>query len=128
MDKEEMKAFIVYVDKMNRDTGCPLEIAMHIMAGKWRMKTFGIIATRESCRFGEIKKELSGITKTMLTNTLRDLEQLGLIRRVQFDEIPLHVEYSLTEAGEELFPGIYEWTKWSVKYIDRLKSFNDRWD
>lgn len=128
MDKETMKAFIISVNNMNKDNGCPLEIAMDILAGKWRMRTFGLIATREAYRFGQIKKELPGITNTMLANTLRDLERLGLIMRVEFDELPFRVEYSLTEAGEELFPGIYEWTKWSVKYIDILRAFHDEND
>ncbi len=125
MSKEEMKAFIANVNRMNKDSGCPLEIAMDILGGKWRMRCIGVIAAKDACRFGEIKRELPGITNTMLTNTLRDLEQIGLIRREQFNEIPPHVEYSLTKAGEELFPGIYEWTKWSVKYIDYLKGFQE---
>lgn len=44
------------------------------------------------------------ITNTMLTNTLRDLEELGIIHREQFNEIPPHVEYSLTEKGKALLP------------------------
>ena len=100
MSKEEMKAFIANVNRMNKDSGCPLEIAMDILGGKWRMRCIGVIAAKDACRFGEIKRELPGITNTMLTNTLRDLEQIGLIRREQFNEIPPHVEYSLTKAGE----------------------------
>lgn len=120
MISEEMKAFIANVNKMNKDAGCPLETAMDFLGGKWRMRIFGIIAATDATRFGEIKKELPGITNTMLTKTLRDLEKMGLIDRKQFNEVPPHVEYSLTKAGEDLFPGLYELTRWSVDYIDKL--------
>ena len=52
------------------------------------------------------------ITNTMLTNTLRDLEELGIIHREQFNEIPPHVEYSLTEKGKALLPVFFEISKW----------------
>lgn len=48
----------------------------------------------------------------MLTNTLRDLEGFGIVRREQFNEIPPHVEYSLTEKGRALLPVFTELAKW----------------
>ncbi|WP_330414611.1 winged helix-turn-helix transcriptional regulator [Roseburia sp. AM23-20] len=57
------------------------------------------------------------ITNTMLTNTLRDLEELGIIHRKQSNEIPPHVEYSLTEKGKALLPVFFEILKWGGKKI-----------
>ena len=57
------------------------------------------------------------ITNTMLTNTLRDLESLGIIRREQFNEIPPHVEYSLTEKGKALLPVFFEISKWGEENL-----------
>ena len=51
----------------------------------------------------------------MLTNTLRDLEELGIIHREQFNEIPPHVEYSITEKGKALLPVLFEISKWGEK-------------
>ena len=54
----------------------------------------------------------------MLTNTLRDLESLGIIHREQFNEIPPHVEYSLTEKGKALLPVFFEISKWGEENLE----------
>ena len=54
----------------------------------------------------------------MLTSTLRDLEELGIIHRQQFNEIPPHVEYSLTDKGKALLPVFVEIFKWGEAYLD----------
>ena len=69
-------------------------------------------------RFGELKKAYPNITNTMLTNTLRDLENLGIIHREQFNEIPPHVEYSLTEKGKALLPVFFEISKWGEENLE----------
>ena len=56
----------------------------------------------------------------MLTSTLRDLEQVGIVHREQFNEVPPHVEYSLTEKGKALLPVFFELAKWGETYIDDL--------
>lgn len=53
----------------------------------------------------------------MLTNALRELESDGIILRKQFNEIPPHVEYSLTEKGADLLPIFHAITEWGLKYI-----------
>ena len=54
----------------------------------------------------------------MLTATLRDLESIGIVHREQFNEIPLHVEYSLTEKGRALPPVFLELTRWGETYLE----------
>ena len=54
----------------------------------------------------------------MLTSTLKDLEELGIIDREQFNEIPPHVEYSLTSKGKELIPIFVEISKWGETNLD----------
>ena len=56
----------------------------------------------EDLRYNELKRRLNGITNIMLTRCLRDLEEAGLIKRVQHPEVPPHVEYSLTEYSRKL--------------------------
>ena len=53
----------------------------------------------------------------MLTTVLRDLESAGIVRREQFNEIPPHVEYSLTEKGRALLPAFFELAKWGETYL-----------
>ena len=58
-------------------------------------------------RFGELKKMLKPITNTALTNALKELEVDDLIQRIQYNEMPLRVEYFLTEKGRDLLPVFY---------------------
>ena len=68
-------------------------------------------------RFGELKKVLKPITNTALTNALKELESDELIQRIQYNEMPLRVEYSLTEKGRDLLPVFYAISQWGMKYI-----------
>lgn len=111
-----------YVEKVKQgiltDEGnCPVTPLLLILSGKWKSQIIYEMCIKEPIRFGELKKNIDGITNTMLTNSLRDLEKDGLISRVQFNEIPPHVEYSLTEKGKALLPIFYAMTKWGLKYI-----------
>ena len=66
----------------------------------------------DTLRFGQLKKVLPGITNTVLANTLKKFERAGVVNRIQFNEIPPHVEYSLTELGKLLLGVFYELAKW----------------
>ena len=68
-------------------------------------------------RFGELKKLLKPITNTSLTNALKELEKDELVQRIQYNEMPLRVEYSLTEKGQDLLPVFYAISQWGMKYI-----------
>lgn len=70
----------------------------------------------DSVRFGQLKKDLLGVTNTMLTKSLRELEEDGLVHREQFNEVPPHVEYSLTDMGHDLLPVFYAIMNWGFKY------------
>ena len=96
---------------------CYVVKALQVLGGKWNLIVLYQLSKRPSFRFGELRKAIPNITNTMLTNTLRDLEELRVVSREQFNEIPPHVEYSLTKKGEDLFPIFFEMAKWSVKYM-----------
>lgn len=91
---------------------CPVRKTLELLNGKWRTYVIYELCKKQSCRFGELKRAIPKVTNTMLTSTLRDLEQLGIVNRVQYNEIPPHVEYSLTQKGKELLPVFMEITKW----------------
>ncbi|QQO07662.1 winged helix-turn-helix transcriptional regulator [Breznakiella homolactica] len=95
---------------------CPVSGLLLMLQGKWKNQIIYAMSLNDTIRFGKLKKEVPGITNTMLTNTLRELEADGLIHREQFNEIPPHVEYSLTEKGRNLFPIFYEMLKWGLRY------------
>ncbi len=96
---------------------CPVTSLLIMLQGKWKFQIIYELCIKEPVRFGELKKAIKGITNTMLTSSLRELEADGLVSRVQFNEIPPHVEYSLTEKGKALLPVFYEMTRWGFRYI-----------
>lgn len=98
---------------------CPMRRTLELLSGKWRTHIIYELCKKPSCRFGELKNSLHGITSAMLTAALRDLEDAGIVHREQFNEIPPHVEYSLTEKGKMLLPAFTELAKWGEEYLDK---------
>jgi DNA-binding HxlR family transcriptional regulator len=91
---------------------------LDIIQGKWVQHILFQLCKKGSCRFGEIQKALPQISKSMLSSVLKQLESNGLVTRKQYNEIPPHTEYSLTEAGKDLMPVFYEVFKWGTKYVN----------
>lgn len=104
---------------------CPMRRTLELLSGKWRTHIIYELCKHPSCRFGELKRAVPRITNTMLTSTLRDLEQLGIVRREQFNEIPPRVEYSLTEKGRALLPVFFELAKWGEAYLEPSPALPD---
>lgn len=95
---------------------CPVTPLLVMLQGKWKTQILYELCIHDTVRFGLLKKALPGITNTMLTSSLRELEADGFINRVQFNEIPPHVEYSFTERGRDLMPIFYEIMRWGFKH------------
>lgn len=96
---------------------CPVTAVIQMLQGKWKLQILYELCIQSPLRFGALKKLLSPITNTMLASALRELEADDLVHREQFNEIPPHVEYSLTEKGHDLLPVFYAITLWGMKYI-----------
>lgn len=96
---------------------CPLEYATNIIGGKWKIRLIWTIYTGEKVRFNELKRQLNGITDMMLTKILKELVKENIVTRIQYNEIPPRVEYSLTENGLNLVNSLNEITKWSKDNI-----------
>ena len=102
---------------LTENGNCPVMPVVTMLQGKWKLQVIYELIIQSPMRFGELRKALSGITNTMLTNVLRDLEADGLVDRIQYNEMPLRVEYSLTEKGRDLLPVFYAISQWGMKYI-----------
>ena len=88
-----------------------------MLQGKWKLQILYELCIKCPMRFGELKKMLKPITNTALTNALKELEADDLIQRIQYNEMPLRVEYSLTLKGQDLLPVFYAIMQWGIKYI-----------
>ncbi|WP_206458039.1 winged helix-turn-helix transcriptional regulator [Anaerovorax sp. IOR16] len=93
---------------------CPLEDAMRIIGGKWKVQILCSLYRDGSTRFNELKRKMKGISNTMLANALKELEQDGLVKREQFMEIPPHVEYTATPKCDGLIPILIQLAQWSM--------------
>ena len=87
-----------------------------LLHGKWEMQVMMEVCRADVLRFGECRRRLPGITNSVLTAALRNLEAWGLVSRRQFNEIPPHVEYAPTEKGRSLLPVCYEIIKWGAEH------------
>lgn len=82
-------------------SGCSVEEAMTVLGGRWRMLIISFLIERPM-RFNELRRAIPNISQRMLTLELRFLEEEGFINREVFAEVPVKVEYSLTEDGRKL--------------------------
>ena len=105
---------------VTKDGNCPVTPLLVMLQGRWKSQLMYEMCLYDTVRFGQLKKDLPGITNTMLTKSLRELEEDGLIHREQFNEIPPHVEYSLTEMGRDLLPVFYAIMNWGFKHEKEL--------
>ena len=77
---------------------------MSLIQGKYKMFILYALMGYEVVRFNELKKDLAGISQKVLTDSLRSMEADGLIVRTVYPEVPLRVEYGLSELGEAMRP------------------------
>lgn len=117
IDNQEVKKYKKYIFDEN---SCPVTATMQVLGGKWKAILINAIYHTSPARFGELKRSVRGITQSMLTQQLRELEEDGLISRKIYAEIPPRVEYTLTEFGFTLSPVMQSLAKWGEEY--RLKN------
>lgn len=95
---------------------CPVTATMKVLGGKWKPILINAIYFTAPARFGELKRSVRGITQSMLTQQLRELENDGIISRKIYAEIPPKVEYTLTEFGLTLSPVIQTMAQWGEEF------------
>ncbi|WP_242839149.1 winged helix-turn-helix transcriptional regulator [Lachnospira multipara] len=105
---------------VTKDGNCPVTPLLVMMQGRWKSQIIYELCIYDSVRFGQLKRDLEGITNTMLTKSLRELEDDGLVNRIQYNEVPPHVEYSLSDMGKDLFPVFYAIMNWGFKYEEEI--------
>jgi DNA-binding HxlR family transcriptional regulator len=82
---------------------CPVATTIGLIGSKWKLLIIRNLLTRP-WRFNELQKNLEGISQKVLTDSLRSLENDGIITRTVYPEVPPHVEYGLSELGEQMLP------------------------
>lgn len=94
---------------------CPVATTVEIIGNKWKLLILRDIMTGPQ-RFGELRRSLCGISQKVLTESLRGMEQDGILNRTVFAEVPPRVEYSLSDLGETMRPIIRAMESWGQSY------------
>ncbi len=98
---------------------CPVATTVSLIGSKWKILIIRNLLQRP-WRFNELKKDLAGISQKVLTDSLRSMEEDGLITRTVYPEVPPRVEYSLSELGESLKPILDSMVAWGNAYKQSL--------
>lgn len=94
---------------------CPVATTVGLIGNKWKLLILRDVLAGPR-RFGELRRSLEGISQKVLTESLRGMEQDGILTRTAFAEAPPRVEYSLSELGETMRPIIAAMERWGADY------------
>ena len=94
---------------------CPVATTVQLIGSKWKLLILRNLLARP-WRFNELRKSLEGISQKVLTDSLRSMEEDGLVTRTVYPEVPPRVEYSLSPLGESMRPIIQAMEEWGAQY------------
>lgn len=103
--------------KLEQNGICPVATTIDLLSSKWKVLIMRDLL-KNKMRYSELKKSVAGVSQKMLTQSLREMEEDGIVHREIFPEVPPHVEYSLTELGESMRPIITSMANWGSAYLD----------
>ena len=94
---------------------CPVATTVQLIGSKWKLLILRNLLQRP-WRFNELRKNLEGISQKVLTDSLRSMEDDGIVTRTVYPEVPPRVEYALSELGESMRPIIKAMEQWGITY------------
>jgi len=100
---------------------CGLEAALDVIGGKWKVLIIWNLK-QGATRFGELKREVPGISEKMLIQSLKEMELDRIVLRQDFKEVPPRVEYSLTEFGKTLYEALAPLCDWGTQHMERIEA------
>lgn len=99
---------------------CPVATTVALIGSKWKLLILRNLMARP-WRFNELKKDLNGVSQKVLTDSLRSLEEGGIVTRTVYPEVPPRVEYALSDLGESMRPIIDVMQRWGLEYQARMR-------
>lgn len=106
----------MYHRKLPKEFYCTVDYALDIFGGKWKPRLLCILGHNPSIRYGQLKKQMENISDAALADSLKELQQDGIVKRKQYNEMPIRVEYSLTKEGKTLLPVLDVISAWAAKH------------
>ena len=99
---------------------CPVATTVALIGSKWKLLILRNLMARP-WRFNELKKDLNGVSQKVLTDSMRSLEEDGIVTRTVYPEVPPRVEYALSDLGESMRPIIDVMQRWGLEYQARMR-------
>ena len=93
---------------------CLVQSALASIGGKWKLPIICSLSADGPSRYNELLKRVRGISNTMLSQTLKEMEAAQLVKRTEYLEVPVRVEYELTDWAMRLKPILEQLIRWSV--------------
>jgi DNA-binding HxlR family transcriptional regulator len=106
---------------------CPTRHILDRIGDRWTVLIVGALWDG-TARFSELRRRIEGVSQKMLTQTLRGLERDGLVRRTVHAEVPVRVEYTLTEAGRTLREPLRALQEWSIAHLGAVSAAQEAYD
>lgn len=100
---------------------CPVATTVQIIGSKWKLLILRNLSARP-WRFNELRKDLDGISQKVLTDSLRSMEEDGIVIRTVYPEVPPRVEYSLSELGQSMWPILEAMQEWGNNYKAKYRT------
>lgn len=97
-----------------------MDDALYAIGGKWKLRIITGLLDKAK-RFNELQRTVKGISATVLSHELKELELNGFIKRVIYDTIPVSVEYQLTEYSYTLKDVVVALSKWGVAHREMIR-------
>ena len=94
---------------------CPVATTVQLIGSKWKLLIIRNLLVRP-WRFNELRRDLEGISQKVLTDSLRSMEEDGIVTRTVYPEVPPRVEYALSQMGEAMRPIIKAMEDWGIAY------------
>ena len=94
---------------------CPVATTVQLIGSKWKLLIIRNLLVRP-WRFNELRRDLEGISQKVLTDSLRSMEEDGIVTRTVYPEVPPRVEYALSQMGESMRPIIKAMEDWGIAY------------
>ena len=104
---------------------CPYATTQSLIAGKWAVLILHYLEDGP-LRFNELHRQMPLMTHSTLSVQLKALEEHGLIERKQYEAIPPHVEYNLTDMGRQFHPVIEAMETFGNAYIARMRGGEEK--
>lgn len=106
---------------------CPIRNVVSQIGDKWSVLVLFALVDGED-RFNSLKSRVIGISQRMLTQTLRNLEREGYVSRTVYPEVPVKVEYCLTELGRDLVKPLYQLVSWADTHHEEIRDSRREYD